>query len=122
MPDLTLLVLAAGIGRRFQGLKQVEAVGPSGEAMLDYAVHDALLSGFSRVVFVIRREIESAFRASIGDLWEPRVPVSYVYQELDDACRRDSAFRPIAVNPGAPARPSSSAGRLSDAVRGHQRR
>ncbi len=85
MPDLTLLILAAGVGRRFQGLKQVEAVGPSGEAMLDYAVHDALLSGFSRVVFVIRREIEPAFRASIGNLWEPRVPVSYVYQELDDA-------------------------------------
>jgi hypothetical protein len=85
MPDLTLLVLAAGIGRRYQGLKQVEPVGPSGESMLDYAVYDALRSGFSRVVFVIRRDIEDVFRRSIGGFWESRVPVSYVYQELDGA-------------------------------------
>jgi hypothetical protein len=85
MPDLTLLVLAAGIGRRYQGLKQVEPVGPAGEAMLDYAVYDALRSGFSRLVFVIRRQIEPVFRESIGGFWEPRAPVSYVYQELDGA-------------------------------------
>jgi hypothetical protein len=85
MPDLTLLVLAAGIGRRYQGLKQVEPVGPSGESMLDYAVYDALRSGFSRVVFVVRRDIETVFRRSVGDFWESRAPVSYVYQELDGA-------------------------------------
>ena len=83
MADLTLLVLAAGIGRRYQGLKQIEPVGPSGEAILDYAVYDALRSGFSRVVFVIRREIESAFRRATGGFWEERVPVSYVFQELE---------------------------------------
>ena len=89
MPDLTLLVLAAGIGRRYQGLKQVERVGPSGETMLDYAVYDALRSGFGRLVFVIRREIEAVFRRSIGDFWESRAPVSYVYQELDGALPAD---------------------------------
>jgi hypothetical protein len=85
MPDITLLILAAGIGRRFQGLKQVEGVGPSGEAILDYAIYDALRSGFSRVVFVIRREIEDVFRRTIGDSWSRRVPVTYVYQELGEA-------------------------------------
>jgi hypothetical protein len=83
MADLTLLVLAAGVGRRYKGLKQVEPVGPSGETMLDYAVYDALRSGFQRLVFVIRHEIEPVFRASIGDFWEHGAPVSYVYQELD---------------------------------------
>jgi hypothetical protein len=83
MPDLSLLVLAAGIGRRYRGLKQVEAVGPSGEAILDYAVYDALRAGFSRVAFVIRREIEEPFRRTIGRYWEKRVAVSYVYQELE---------------------------------------
>jgi dTDP-glucose pyrophosphorylase len=83
MPEITLLVLAAGIGRRYRGLKQIEPVGPSGEAILDYAIHDALRSGFRRLVFVIRREIEKAFRQSIGEYWETRVPVYYVYQEMD---------------------------------------
>jgi hypothetical protein len=78
-------VLAAGIGRRYQGLKQVEPVGPSGESMLDYAVYDALRSGFSRVAFVIRRDIEDTFRRATGGFWESRVPVSYVFQELDGA-------------------------------------
>ncbi len=88
MPELSLLVLAAGIGRRYRGLKQVEPVGPSGEAILDYAVYDALRAGFNSVVFVIRREIEDAFRRTIGGYWEKRVPVSYVYQELESGLPR----------------------------------
>jgi CTP:molybdopterin cytidylyltransferase MocA len=85
MSEITLLVLAAGIGRRFEGLKQVERVGASGEAIVDYAVYDALRSGFGRIVFVIRREIEEAFRRSIGDFWESRASVQYVYQEVGGA-------------------------------------
>ncbi|OGD21930.1 MAG: hypothetical protein A2W03_11155 [Candidatus Aminicenantes bacterium RBG_16_63_16] len=85
MSNLTLMVLAAGIGRRYLGLKQVEPVGPSGETMLDYAVHDGLRAGFGRLVFVIRKEIEAVFRRSIGNFWESRAPLSYVYQELDGA-------------------------------------
>jgi hypothetical protein len=85
MSEITLLVLAAGIGRRFEGLKQVERVGTSGEAIVDYAVYDALRSGFGRIVFVIRREIDEAFRRSIGDFWEGRASVRYVYQEVGGA-------------------------------------
>jgi hypothetical protein len=82
MAEITLLVLAAGIGRRYRGLKQIERVGPSGEAIVDYSVYDAVRSGFERIVFVIRREIEDVFRRSIGEFWESRVPVSYVHQEV----------------------------------------
>ena len=61
---LTLLVLAAGMGSRYGGLKQLDEVGPSGETVMDYSVFDAMRAGFDRVVFVIRREIEEAFRAA----------------------------------------------------------
>ena len=62
----TLLVLAAGMGSRYGGLKQMDAVGPSGETMLDYAVYDAVRAGFGRAVFVVRREFEGEFRASVA--------------------------------------------------------
>ncbi len=79
----TLLVLAAGMGSRYGGLKQVDAVGPSGEAIIDYCVYDALRAGFGKLVFVIRRDIERAFRDAIGDRFERRAPVEYAFQELD---------------------------------------
>jgi dTDP-glucose pyrophosphorylase len=79
----TLLILAAGMGSRYGGLKQVDAVGPSGEAIIDYCVYDALRAGFSKLVFVIRRDIEKAFREAIGDRFERRAPVEYAFQELD---------------------------------------
>lgn len=60
---LTLLVLAAGMGSRYGGLKQLDEVGPSGETVMDYSVFDAMRAGFDRVVFVIRKDIEEAFRA-----------------------------------------------------------
>jgi hypothetical protein len=75
--------MAAGMGSRFGGLKQVEAVGPHGAVLLDYSIHDALRSGFGRVVFIIRRENEGIFRANIGRKWEPHLPVAYIHQELD---------------------------------------
>ncbi len=78
-----LLVLAAGIGNRYGGLKQIDPVGPGGETIMDYAVYDALRAGFGRLVFVIRRDLEAAFRQTIGARFEPRVPVDYVFQELD---------------------------------------
>ena len=80
----TLVILAAGIGRRYGGLKQLDPVGPSGEFMVDYAVYDALRSGFKRVVFVIRKDLETDFRATIGKRIERQTDVRYVFQELSD--------------------------------------
>ncbi len=79
----TLLVLAAGMGSRYGGLKQVDPVGPSGETVLDYAVFDAIRAGFGRVVFVIRREFEGHFREMIGGRYADRIAVDYVFQSLD---------------------------------------
>jgi UTP-glucose-1-phosphate uridylyltransferase len=79
----TLLVMAAGMGSRYGGLKQIDAVGSHGEAIIDYSIHDALRAGFGRLVFVIRRDIEAAFREAIGCKFEKRVAVDYVFQELD---------------------------------------
>lgn len=79
----TLLVLAAGMGSRYGGLKQIEPVGPSGEAIIDYSVFDALRGGFGKLVFVIRRDIEQAFKEFVGARFEKQIPVEYVYQELD---------------------------------------
>jgi len=83
MASLTLLVMAAGIGSRYGGLKQIDPVGPHGEIVVDYSVYDALRAGFDKVVFVIRREIEDAFRKKIGRTVESRVETAYVLQELD---------------------------------------
>ena len=79
----TLLVMAAGMGSRYGGLKQIDAVGPSREAIIDYSIYDALRAGFGRLVFVIRRDIEAPFREVIGNKFEKRIAVDYVYQELD---------------------------------------
>lgn len=79
----TLLVLAAGIGSRYGGLKQIDPVGPGGETIIDYSVYDAMRAGFGRLVFVIRRDIERPFKEMIGRRFEQRLPVDYVYQELD---------------------------------------
>jgi len=79
----TLLVLAAGMGSRYGGLKQVDPVGPSGETVLDYAVFDAKRAGFGRVVFVIRRDFEALFREQVGAKYAGQIPVDYVFQSLD---------------------------------------
>lgn len=80
----TLLVLAAGMGSRYGGLKQLDPVGPGGETLLDYSVHDAMRAGFDRVVFLIRRDIEKDFRAQIGSRYEGKISVDYAFQQLDD--------------------------------------
>lgn len=81
--DSTLLVLAAGMGSRFGGLKQIEPVGPDDETLLDYSVYDARRAGFGRVVFIIRREFESVFRERVGRRVSEHMAVDYVFQELD---------------------------------------
>jgi NDP-sugar pyrophosphorylase family protein len=74
--------MAAGMGSRYGGLKQIDPVGPSGETLMDYSIYDALRAGFAKVVFVIRKDIEQAFKETIGAKFEKRVPVEYVFQEL----------------------------------------
>lgn len=77
-----LLVLAAGMGSRYGGLKQLDPVGPSGEAIIDYSVYDAVRAGFGKIVFVIRKDIEAAFKSSIGDKYSGMIQIEYAFQEL----------------------------------------
>ncbi len=79
----TLLVLAAGMGSRYGGLKQIDPVGPAGETIIDYSIYDALRAGFGKLVFVIRKDIEAPFKEIIGARFANRIPVEYAYQELD---------------------------------------
>lgn len=79
----TLVVMAAGMGSRFGGLKQASPVGPCGEWLMDYSVYDAICAGFGRVVFIIKHAIADTFRENIGRRLEAVLPVDYVYQELD---------------------------------------
>ena len=80
----TLVIMAAGMGSRYGGLKQIDPVGPSGELIIDYAIYDAIRAGFGDVVFIIKEEIDRPFREKIGDRISRIVPVSYVYQMLKD--------------------------------------
>lgn len=80
----TLLILAAGMGSRFGGLKQVEPVGPNGEAIIDYSIYDAIRAGFGKVVFVIRESFADAFKEKFDPILKGKIDVEYVYQELDN--------------------------------------
>lgn len=80
----TLLVLAAGMGSRYGGVKQIDPVGPDNEAIIDYSIYDAIQAGYSRVVFVVRREIEGDVRDFFAGKFEGRIAVDYVHQELSD--------------------------------------
>jgi UTP-glucose-1-phosphate uridylyltransferase len=79
----TLLVLAAGMGSRYGGLKQIDPVGPAGETIIDYSIFDAIRAGFGKLVFVIRKDIEAPFKEIVGARFEKRIAVEYVFQELD---------------------------------------
>ena len=81
---LTLLVLAAGMGSRFGGLKQIAALGPTGETVVEYSVYDAIRAGFERVVFVIRQDFEEQFRQQVASKFEKRIDVAFAFQNLDD--------------------------------------
>ncbi len=80
----TLLILAAGMGSRFGGLKQVEPVGPNGEAIIDYSIFDAIRAGFGKVVFVIRESFAEEFKNKFDEKLKDKIEVEYVYQELDN--------------------------------------
>lgn len=82
--DLTLLVLAAGMGSRFGGLKQIEPVGPNGEFIIDYSIYDAIKAGFNKVVFVIKEENLEIFKETVGKRIEGKIKVEYVFQKIDD--------------------------------------
>lgn len=85
MKQTALVIMAAGIGSRFGGgIKQLEPVGPSGEIIMDYSIHDALKAGFNRIIFVIRRDLEKDFKEVIGNRIEKIAPVAYAYQEMTD--------------------------------------
>jgi hypothetical protein len=79
----TLFVLAAGMGSRYGGLKQLDPLGPHGETIMDYSIYDAIKSGFGKVVFVIRKDFEADFRAKILAKYEGHIPVDVVFQSLD---------------------------------------
>ncbi len=80
----TLLILAAGMGSRYGGLKQLDGMGPSGEVVMDYSVFDAIRAGFGKVVFVIRRDFEEQFRTQLGSRFEGHIQVEYAFQDLHD--------------------------------------
>jgi nucleotidyltransferase-like protein len=83
MTKPTLLVLAAGMGSRYGGLKQIDPVGAHGETIIDYSIYDAIRAGFGKIVFVIRHDIEEPFKKIVGARFEQKIPVEYVFQELD---------------------------------------
>lgn len=108
----TLVVMAAGMGSRFGGLKQMEPVGPGGEALLDYSAYDARRAGFDKVVFIIKKDIEHDFRSLVGSRIEKHMDVQYVFQTTDNLpagrtkpwgtghavlCCRDAVKTPFAV-------------------------
>lgn len=84
MKDLTLVVMAAGMGSRFGGPKQITPVGPSGEFIIDYSIYDAIKAGFTKIVFIIRKEHEKTFKETIGKRVGNRIKIEYAYQEIDN--------------------------------------
>ena len=84
MKKPVLVVMAAGMGSRYGGLKQIDPVGRHGEVIVDYSIYDALRAGFERIVFIIKKEIEEDFYEVIGRRMERRAAVSYAFQRLDD--------------------------------------
>ena len=81
---MTLLIMAAGMGSRFGGLKQIEPIGPNGEFIIDYSVYDAKLAGFNKIVFIIKEENYEIFKETIGKRFEGIIEVEYVFQKITD--------------------------------------
>ena len=84
MSDITLLIMAAGMGSRYGGLKQLDSVGPNQETIIDYSVYDAIRAGFNKVVFVIRKELHNEFRSLITDKYLGKIKVEFAFQELEN--------------------------------------
>ena len=81
--NTTLLIMAAGLGSRYGGNKQIDRIGPNGEILMEYSIHDAVEAGFDKVVFVIRKSMDEVFRSMIGDKIAKKVKVEYAFQEYD---------------------------------------
>ena len=85
MKETALVIMAAGIGSRFGGgIKQLAKLGPHGEIIIDYSIHDALKAGFTKIIFIIRKDIEQVFREQVGSKYEGLLPVEYAFQDIND--------------------------------------
>lgn len=84
MKDITLIIMAAGMGSRYGGLKQIDPIGANGEIILDYSVYDAIEAGFDKVIFVIKHEIEKEFKEIMNGKYEDRIKVEYAYQNINN--------------------------------------
>ena len=84
MKKPVLVVMAAGMGSRYGGLKQIDPIDKEGHIIMDFSIYDAVRAGFEKVVFIIKRENEQAFREAIGDRLSKQIEVAYVFQELDN--------------------------------------
>ena len=84
MKNITLLVMAAGMGSRYGGLKQLDEVGPNGQTIIDFSVFDAIRAGFSKVVFIIREDFKDQFKEKVSDKYANMIEVEIVYQDLKD--------------------------------------
>lgn len=98
-----LVIMAAGMGSRYGGLKQLDPVGEHGQVILDYSMYDARRAGFETVVFVIKESIAEEFKSRVGRRVERHMKVEYVFQRMD-ACRRATPFPRGGRSPGAPPR------------------
>lgn len=95
----TLLILAAGIGSRYGGLKQVDPIGPDGEAIIDYSIFDAIRAGYGKVVFVIRESFAGAFKDTFDSKLKGRIETAYAYQELDSFVPKELTIHPERKKP-----------------------
>ena len=84
MTNITLLIMAAGMGSRYGGLKQLDAIGPNGETIIDYSVYDAIQVGFKKVVFIIRRDFEREFKSRITNKYADKIQIEFAFQDLND--------------------------------------
>lgn len=82
--EITLLILAAGMGSRFGGLKQIEPVGPNGEFLIDYSVYDAIKAGFTKIVFIIKKENYEVFKGTVGSRFKSKINIEYAFQDIND--------------------------------------
>ena len=115
-----LVVMAAGMGSRYGGMKQIDPVGPNGQVIVDYSLYDARRAGFETVIFVIKHEIEDAFKAAIGERVSKAMNVKYAFQQLDEL-PAGFAVPEGRVKPWAPATPfwlqrTSSTARLQSSM------
>ncbi len=91
---ITLLILAAGVGSRYGGLKQLEKIGPNGECIMDYSIYDAIRAGFTKILLVINQDFEDVFIEQIVNKWRHSVDINYIFQEHDHLSKRSQLYPP----------------------------